>query len=104
MSERHVFRDAHRTPAESARLRTDRERYQRERPTPEQLLEEGGHADFLSLAEVLDLHEIGASLRRERERQQLTLAEVSAKTGIDAAAISRVENGQNGNPTFSTVL
>ena len=79
MSERHVYRPAQRTAEETARLKSDRERYQRDRPTPEQLLEEGGHADFLTLAEVLDLHEMGATLKRERERQQLTLAELSAK-------------------------
>ena len=38
---KHIHRKTTRSPEESARLRADRERYQRDKPTPEQLLAEG---------------------------------------------------------------
>lgn len=46
---KHIHRKANRTPKETAKLRADRERYQRDKPTPEQLLAEGGHAKFVTL-------------------------------------------------------
>jgi DNA-binding Xre family transcriptional regulator len=103
MSVKHVHRKAERTPEEAARLRADRERYQREKPTPEQLLAEGGHAAFVPLGELLLLHRLTAELRRERERQGVTLAELSDQSGIDQAALSRLETGRHGNPTVDTL-
>ena len=44
-----------------------------------------------------------AALRLERERQGLTLADVSARTGIDPTTISKLENGRLPNPTYSTM-
>ncbi len=103
MTKRNVHRKASRSPEETARLRAVRERYQRERPTPEQLLAEGGHADFVPLGELLELHQAMAWLKQERERQQLTLADIEERTGIDQAALSRLETGRNSNPTYDTV-
>ncbi len=99
----HLHAKIKRTPEEAARLRADRERYQRERPTPEQLLAEGGHTEFVKLGELLRLHQAVAWLKQERERQNLTLAEMSRRTGIDQAALSRLETGKNSNPTFDTL-
>lgn len=48
---KHVHRKTERTPEEAAKLRAVRERYQREKPTPEQLLAEG--ATFVPLGELL---------------------------------------------------
>jgi transcriptional regulator with XRE-family HTH domain len=103
MTLRHVYRKTERTAEEAARLRADRERYQRERPTPEQLLAEGGHSDFVQLGELLLLHQLTAWLRAERERQHMTLAELEEATGIDQAALSRLETGRNANPTLDTL-
>jgi DNA-binding Xre family transcriptional regulator len=103
MSAKHVHRKAERTPEEVARLRADRERYQREKPTPGQLLAEGGHTDFVPLGELLLLHHLMSELRAERERQGMTLAELSRRTGIDATALSRLETGRHNNPTVDTL-
>ena len=92
-----------RTPEEIARLRADRERYQRDKPTPMQLLAEGGHDDFLPLGALLEFHQAMASLKQERERQGLTLAQLSELTGIDQGALSRLETGKNPNPTYDTI-
>jgi DNA-binding Xre family transcriptional regulator len=103
MKARHLHCKIKRTPEELARLRADRARYQRERPTPQQLLAEGGHAEFVKLGELLMLHQAIAWLKAERERQKLTLAEMSRRTGIDQAALSRLETGKNSNPTLDTL-
>jgi DNA-binding Xre family transcriptional regulator len=103
MTIRDVHRKAERTPEETARLRADRERYQRDRPTPAQLLTEGGHSKFVLLGELLLLHQVAAQLKRQRLRQNITLAELSRRTGIDEGALSRLENGRNANPTLDTL-
>lgn len=104
MTVRHVFRKATLTAEETAKLRADRERYQREKPTPEQLLAEGGHTEFTTRGELLLLHQITVWLKRERERQGLTLAQMSKRAGIDQAALSRLETGKNANPTLGTLV
>ena len=96
-------RQTDRTAEESARLKADRDRYQRLKPTIEQLMAEGGHADTIPLGEFLTLQELMFQVRRERESQQLTLAELEQRTGIDQAALSRLETGKQGNTTFETV-
>jgi DNA-binding Xre family transcriptional regulator len=101
---KHLQSKAQRSAAEIARLRADRARYQRDKPTPEQLLTEGGHSDFVRLGDLLLLHQIVAALKKERVRRKMTLAQLADRTGIDQAALSRLENGKNANPTFETIL
>ncbi len=43
-----------------------------------------------------------AALRAERERQGLSLADLAERTGMDRAAIHKLEIGLNSNPTHST--
>jgi len=103
MNARHVHREAKRTPEETAQLRADRERYQKNKPSPEQLLAEGGHEDFVPMGELLQIHQVAFSLKKERERQGITLAQLEEFAGIDQAALSRLENGKNVNPTLDTL-
>jgi hypothetical protein len=100
---KHVHQKSKRTPEETARLRAERERYQREKPSPEQLLRESGHTEFVPLGELIALHKVMASLKKERENQGLTLAVLSERAGIDQAALSRLETGNHGNPTLDTL-
>ena len=100
---KHVHRKSKRTPEETASLRADRERYQREKPSPEQLLAEGGHEGFVPLGELIALHKVMVALKKERENQGLTLALLSERAGIDQAALSRLETGSHGNPTLGTL-
>jgi DNA-binding Xre family transcriptional regulator len=44
-----------------------------------------------------------AELRRERERQGLSLTDLSERTGIDRATISKLETGKVPNPTLETL-
>jgi ribosome-binding protein aMBF1 (putative translation factor) len=103
MTVRREYRQAGRTPEQLAELRAVRDRYQREKPSPDEALADSGHAALLPLGEVVLIHEVAAALRRERERVGMTLAELSAKTGIDPAALSRLENGKAANPTIDTL-
>jgi hypothetical protein len=49
------------------------------------------------------LSRIGGALRLARERAGLSLADVTLRSGIDAPALSRLENGLNPNPTLATL-
>ncbi|MGE3818779.1 MAG: helix-turn-helix domain-containing protein [Isosphaeraceae bacterium] len=44
-----------------------------------------------------------SALRAERERQGLSLSDVSARTGIDRATLSKLETGKVPNPTVGTL-
>jgi len=49
------------------------------------------------------LRQVLAALRAERERQGLSLADINQRTGIDRAALSRLENNEAANPTLNTL-
>jgi len=49
------------------------------------------------------LRQVLAALRAERERQGLSLKDIYERTGIDRAALSRLENNVDANPTLSTL-
>jgi ribosome-binding protein aMBF1 (putative translation factor) len=44
-----------------------------------------------------------AALRAERERQGLSLSDVAKRTGMERAAIHKLEIGLNSNPTHATL-
>jgi DNA-binding Xre family transcriptional regulator len=44
-----------------------------------------------------------AALREEQERQGLSLTDVSKRSGIDRATLSKLETGKVPNPTVSTL-
>jgi hypothetical protein len=72
-------------------------------PGPEELIASGAAARL-----GLDvIHCPGRDLLRQlkasREAAGLTLAEVSARCGIDQPALSRLENGHTQNPTLDTL-
>jgi ribosome-binding protein aMBF1 (putative translation factor) len=50
-----------------------------------------------------ELIEALAGLRRERERQGLSLTDLAERTGIDRATISKLETGKIANPTVGTL-
>ncbi len=49
------------------------------------------------------LRQVLGALRTERERQGLSLADIQERTGIDRAALSRLENNEDANPTLTTL-
>jgi len=56
------------------------------------------------LGDYFDLRALVGELRKAREAQGLSLADVQQATGIDRAALCRIETGENGNPTVNTLL
>ncbi len=103
MSKGRIHRKIERTPEDKARLEAVRSRFQNERPTMEQLVASGEYGEPVPLGEYLEVRRALATLRREREGAGLSLAEVAARSGIDKAALSRLENGKQPNPTLATL-
>jgi ribosome-binding protein aMBF1 (putative translation factor) len=91
------------TPADRARHKAIREKFQAERPTLEDLLASGDYAGPLPLRDYLALRRFLHALREERERQGLSVTDVAERMGIDKAAVSRLETGRQANPTIETL-
>jgi hypothetical protein len=102
MAIRRVHRKIERSPEELAELRAERERFQRERPTLEDLKAAGQEGPFRH-GDIMALLTAVAALKQERERRALTLAEVSERSGLDTGMLSRLENGKILNPTITTL-
>jgi ribosome-binding protein aMBF1 (putative translation factor) len=95
-----AIRARHRTPearAEEARARETLEREYRETGT----LKVAG--DGTTMGDLVSFRRFILSLRHERERLGLSLADVAERAGIDKGALSRLENGQQLNPTVNTL-
>ncbi|HUT93855.1 MAG TPA: helix-turn-helix transcriptional regulator [Thermoguttaceae bacterium] len=103
MSAKRNHRKTQRTPEEQRRLEEIRERFGRERPGLEDLLASGDASEVVSHGEYLDLRVMLAALKKHRERQGLSLADVAERSGMDRAAVSRLENGVYVNPTVDTL-
>jgi transcriptional regulator with XRE-family HTH domain len=52
----------------------------------------------------MELPMLAAQFRRLREEQGLSLTDVSERSGLTRAAVSRLENGWNLNPTLDTLF
>jgi DNA-binding Xre family transcriptional regulator len=59
--------------------------------------------EFPPLAVDTELAKALSALRAERERQGLSLSDVSQRSGIDRATLSKLETGKVPNPTVSTL-
>jgi len=92
-----------RTPQERAKIRDIRRRFQAERPTPEKLLASGDVEEFVPLGDYLNLREALLALKGQRQRRGLSLVAVAKRSKMDKAAISRLENGLQANPTLDTL-
>jgi ribosome-binding protein aMBF1 (putative translation factor) len=101
---RRVFRKRDQTPAEEAHELAVRERFQRERPSLRDLLESGDGTDPLTQQEYFELQvACRERLRPLREAAGLSLSEMAARTGMDRAAIQKLESGVHTNPTIATI-
>src|SRR5687768_17469835 len=96
-------RKIERTPEERARLQAIREKFQREKPSLKKLVESGDAPPPMPLGTYLEIQALLHRLKKEREAAGLSLADVAERTGMDRAAISRLENGHQPNPTIDTL-
>ena len=102
------------TPEQVQEIMSAKEAGQRRitiRPTPEQsaawrVAAEREHEGLKGLrADVAERQPsaYALSIREHRQAQRVSLAELSARTGMTRAALSRIENGLNVNPTVETL-
>jgi ribosome-binding protein aMBF1 (putative translation factor) len=89
-----------RSAADTAREKALREKYQRQRPTLAELVASGDYEPPVSQGGYWDLMNVLAALRKAREAAGLSLADMKRRTGIDRAALSRLENAVTDNPTI----
>jgi DNA-binding XRE family transcriptional regulator len=104
MAGKRIFRKNEQTPEQRAREKEVRERFQRDKPTLEQLVASGAYNEPIPTSEYFSLRQAVAALKAAREAAGLSLADVAQKCGIDKAALSRIETGQHLNPTVSTLI
>ena len=103
MTVERIHRKIERTPEEQARIAAIRQYYQANRPTPDELLAGGDVEELVPLGEYLSLLSMVRALKKERELRGLGLTTVAERSGIDLAALSRLENGLQTNPTVDTL-
>jgi DNA-binding XRE family transcriptional regulator len=92
-----------RSRSETMRLHKLREKFQRQKPSLAELLATGDYADPVPQSELVTMLQLAAELKKARQDRRLSLADVAKRSGIDKAALSRIENGQNTNPTIATL-
>jgi len=74
------------------------------RPTIEELISKGELSGRpIALGTYIKLRLIVSSLKPIREECNLSLADVSERTGMDKAMLSRLENGHVENPGIETI-
>src|SRR5438309_11955642 len=91
------------TPQQRAEHRRIRKLLEDWHPSPEELIASGEGEKFALSGEYPYLRPFLAELKQVREEAGLSLADVSRRCGVDKAALSRLENGHNSNPTLDTL-
>ncbi len=92
------------TTEQKAAVAQARERARHERPGPDELIDRGELDELVPHGQFMELRMLVARLRRMREEQGLSLTDMSERSGMTRAAVSRLENGWNGNPTLDTLF
>jgi DNA-binding XRE family transcriptional regulator len=76
----------------------------RQRPSLDDLVDQGEIDEPVPHGQFLELLALMMQLKRERERRNLSLTDLSEHSGLTRSAISRLENGWNTNPTLDTIF
>jgi DNA-binding Xre family transcriptional regulator len=91
------------TPEDKARHKAIRETF-KDKPSVEELVVRGElSGQTLSLGAYVNLRLLVSSLRKMREQEKLSLSDVSERSGMDKAMLSRLENGHVPNPGIETI-
>jgi ribosome-binding protein aMBF1 (putative translation factor) len=98
-----IHRPRVQTAEQQAEERAIRERFQREKPSLQDLLQSGDVERLFTMGEYWELRKTFAALKSLREQQGLSISDMVDRTGMDRAMISRLENGHIDNPTLATV-
>jgi DNA-binding XRE family transcriptional regulator len=89
-------------PEEKARLKAIRERFQQEKPSLDELVASGDYSPPIRQAECWELMKTAAALKKAREEAGISPQQMAQRMSMDIAALSRLENGVNSNPTIET--
>jgi DNA-binding Xre family transcriptional regulator len=91
------------TQEDKNRHKAIREKF-RDKPTLEELVARGElSGQLLPLRTYVNLRLIIRNLRTIREQAKLSLADISQRSGMDKAMLSRLENGHVANPGIETI-
>ena len=93
-----------RTPEDKARLKAVRDRFQKEKPSLEELVASGEYSPPIKQAEYCELMKTAAALKKAREEAGISLRQMAQRMSMDVGALSRLENGVNSNPTIETLF
>jgi DNA-binding XRE family transcriptional regulator len=102
MSTKQTGVKANRTAKDRERHRRLREKY-KDRPSQEELLATGDFEGPAPLGVFLEMRLAVAELRKARISAGLSLSQLADRSGIDKAALSRLERGLQANPTVETL-
>src|SRR5437016_4314457 len=103
MTVKRVQRKGKRTAAEQARIDAIRQKYQGEKPGPDQVAASDDYEGPMQAGTYWEVRRVMARFKAERERQGLTLAQLAERAGLDKGAISKLETGRQVNPTLDTL-
>jgi transcriptional regulator with XRE-family HTH domain len=106
MKAQRVFRPSQKTPAQRPRQKALRGRLHEEKPSLDDLVKKGDTDPdtVMTMGMYFDIQRALQSLKHERLRRGLSIADVAERSGIDRAVISRLENGKQDNPTVATLM
>ncbi len=91
------------TAEQRSQHRAIRDAFRDWRPGPEELIASGEAARLGLNVMHFPARALLQQLKASREAAGLTLADLSARCGIDQPALSRLENGHTPNPTLDTL-
>jgi DNA-binding XRE family transcriptional regulator len=89
---------------QQAAIKAIQERSRTDRPGPDELIDRGELDELVPQTQYIELRALVVRLRELRQRRGLSLTDLSERTGLTRAAISRLENGWNLNPTLETLF
>lgn len=98
-----VFGNLPRTADQRQREREIHERFLREQPSMEELVSSGEYSEPMRQEDFWALRDALVALKKCREAAGISLAALAVRTGIDRAALSRLESGAQDNPTLHTL-
>lgn len=106
MKPKRIFRASEKTAKERAREKTLREQLQREKPSLDDLLRTGECEPeaVMTMGMYFDVQQALQALKDERKRAGVSIATVAARSGLDRAVVSRLENGKQDNSTVATLM
>ena len=100
-----IFRERNQTPEKAAEEKAVHDHLKHDRASREDLHARGEYEDTgLTQSEFWELQRFcHEQLRPLRESAGLSLSDLAERTGMDRAAINKLENGIHTNPTISTI-